>query len=110
MNSKSNCRSYGWLDSLAIGMSMICAVHCLLTPLLIVFLPIVATTVWVHEDFDRWMILLAVPTTSAAVFMGCRKHKDKAVFILKHDRLNLLGLRSHLRRSVSIGRGHTGAC
>jgi hypothetical protein len=29
-----------------------------------------------------WMILFVVPTTSAAVFMGCRKHKDKAVFLL----------------------------
>lgn len=82
MNSMSKCRSAGWLDSLAIGMSMVCAVHCLLTPILIIFLPILSTTIWVHEDFHLWMILFVVPTTSAAIFMGCRKHKDRAVFIL----------------------------
>ena len=87
LKTKPNCHSYGWLDSLAIGMSMLCAVHCLLTPILIVLLPIAATTFWVHEDFHLWMILFVVPTTSAAVFIGCRKHKDKAVFAL-----SMLGL------------------
>ena len=28
------------------------------------------------------MVLLVVPTTTAAVFMGCRKHKDKTVAYL----------------------------
>ncbi|MBT3596175.1 MAG: MerC domain-containing protein [Verrucomicrobia bacterium] len=84
---KSNCRSFAWLDSLAIGMSMLCAVHCLMTPVLIILLPIMATTFWVHQDFHLWMILFVVPTTSAAVFMGCRRHKDKAVLFL-----SILGL------------------
>ena len=90
MNFKSNCHSYGWLDSLAIGMSMICAVHCLLTPILIVSLPIITTTFWVHEDFDLWMVFFVVPTTTAAVFMGCRKHRDKAVLILSAIGLTFL--------------------
>ena len=84
---KSNCRSFAWLDSLAIGMSMLCAVHCLLTPILVILLPIIATTVWVHQDFHLWMIFFVIPTTSAAVFMGCRKHKDKMVLFL-----SILGL------------------
>lgn len=86
-DTKSNCKTNGWLDSLAIGMSLLCAMHCLLTPVLIVFLPILATTFWVHENFHLWMVLFVVPTTSAAVFMGCKKHKDKAVLIL-----SLLGM------------------
>ncbi|MCH2155566.1 MAG: MerC domain-containing protein [Opitutales bacterium] len=80
--NKIDPRSHGWLDSLAIGMSMLCAVHCLLTPLLIVALPIIATTFWVSTNFHLWMLLLVVPTTSLAVFMGCRRHKDDAVFLL----------------------------
>jgi phosphoglycerol transferase MdoB-like AlkP superfamily enzyme len=63
-------------------MSVICAVHCLLTPLLIALLPIISTTFWVHENFHLWMVFLVVPTTSLAVFMGCRKHKDKLVAAL----------------------------
>ena len=73
---------HGWLDSLAISMSIICAVHCLLTPVLIVLLPIISTTFWVHENFHLWMVFLVVPTTSLAVFMGCRQHKDKFVAVL----------------------------
>ena len=60
-------------------MSIICAVHCLVTPLIVTLLPIISTTFWVHENFHLWMVSLVVPTTTAAMFMGCRKHKDKAV-------------------------------
>ena len=77
-----SCQSHGWLDKLAISMSVICAVHCLVTPLIVTLLPIISTTFWVHENFHLWMVFLVVPTTTAAVFMGCRKHKDKPVAIL----------------------------
>lgn len=84
MNSESvtNIRSHKWLDSIAIGMSMLCAIHCLITPVLIVFLPILATTFWVHENFHLWMLFFVIPTTTAAVFMGCRQHKDRLIPIL----------------------------
>ena len=85
MNSTSQivkCQSHGWLDKLAISMSVICAVHCLVTPLIVTLLPIISTTFWVHENFHLWMVFLVVPTTTAAMFMGCRKHKDKAVAFL----------------------------
>ena len=83
----SKGHGHGWLDSLAISMSLICAVHCLLTPVLIALLPIISTTFWVHENFHLWMVFFVVPTTTLAVFMGCRQHKDKFVAIL-----GLLGL------------------
>ena len=85
MNSTSKtvkCHTHGWLDKFAISMSVICAVHCLVTPLIVTLLPIISTTFWVHENFHLWMVFLVVPTTSAAMFMGCRKHKDKAVAFL----------------------------
>ena len=78
----AKCHGHGWLDSLAISMSVICAVHCLLTPLLLALLPIISTTFWVHENFHLWMVCLVVPTTATAVFMGCHKHKDKTVALL----------------------------
>lgn len=77
--SKSQCASHGWLDSLAISMSVICAVHCLLTPLLVILFPILTTTFWVDQDFHLWMLFFVLPTTSLAVFLGCRKHKDRIV-------------------------------
>ncbi len=94
MEQSSTCtntgRVHSWLDHLAIGMAAVCAVHCLLTPLLVIALPIIATSFFVHENFHLWMILLVLPTTSFAVFMGCRKHKDRWVAILSVLGLSVL--------------------
>ncbi|MGJ8637871.1 MAG: MerC domain-containing protein [Opitutaceae bacterium] len=86
----TSCRNYAWLDHLAIGMASICAVHCLLTPVLIIALPIIATSVFVDENFHLWMLLLVLPTTSFAIFMGCKRHKDKAVVLLSALGLSVL--------------------
>lgn len=72
-------RHRGWLDKLAISMAAICAVHCLLAPALIVMIPIIATTFFAHENFHVWMLILVLPTSIAAVFLGCRKHRDRFV-------------------------------
>ena len=77
--SKSRCSTHGWLDSLAISMSVICAIHCLLTPVLIVLFPILATTFLVNQNFHLWMLFFVLPTTSLAIFLGCRKHRDAFV-------------------------------
>ena len=89
-DTPSQRRSHGWLDSLAIGMSVICAIHCLLTPLLVIFVPILATSFWVHEDFHWWVILFILPTTGAALFLGCRRHGDRATLLLSLAGIGLL--------------------
>ncbi len=88
--SKTQSVSYKWLDSFAVGMSLICAVHCLITPLLIIALPLLATSFWVHKNFHLWMMLLVLPTTTLAVFQGCKKHKDKLVILLSGSGMALL--------------------
>ena len=83
-------RCHGCLDHLAIGMAALCAMHCLLLPILIVALPIIATSFFVHQDFHLWMIFLVLPTTAFAVFMGCRSHKDRKVVALSAIGLSVL--------------------
>jgi hypothetical protein len=104
-------------------MAMLCAVHCLLTPILIVFLPIITTTFWVHENFHMWMVLFVVPTTGAAVFMGCKKHKDRAVLLLSIIGISVLasvaayetivhsqsGVAGHAYCPDCVGGGHPSA-
>jgi len=70
---------HGWLDSFAIGIAGVCAVHCLLLPLILVLVPIFSTSFFAHQMFHIWMLCLVLPTTGLAVFTGCRKHKDKWV-------------------------------
>ncbi len=65
------------LDQLAIGMAVICGIHCLMMPIILALLPIVAASFFAHEHFHLWMLLLVLPTTSISIFMGCRKHRDK---------------------------------
>ncbi|MBC2607834.1 MerC domain-containing protein [Pelagicoccus albus] len=67
------------LDKAAISMAVICGIHCLVTPVLLVALPLLATTFWVDENFHLWMLLFVIPTTTLAVWSGCRRHKDKWV-------------------------------
>lgn len=76
------CSHMNWLDQLGIGVALICAVHCLLTPLLVVLLPLIASTFWVDENFHFWMLALIVPLTAFSFFIGCRKHHDILLVLL----------------------------
>lgn len=69
----------GWLDRIAIVMAVVCGIHCLVTPILLVALPIIGVTFWTDPNFHLWMLALVIPTTTLAAFSGCRKHKDRIV-------------------------------
>ena len=79
MGLQETAGSRSWLDVAAIGMSVICGVHCLVTPLLLVALPILGKSFWVDESFHFWMLALVIPTTTLAILSGCRRHKDRWV-------------------------------
>lgn len=80
----------GWLDHIAISLSVICAVHCLITPIFLVAMPIIATTFWVDQNFHLWMLLLVLPTTTIAVYSGCRRHRDRWIIALSAVGISLL--------------------
>jgi len=91
--TNTSSRALNFLDTFAVSMSLLCAVHCLITPILLIVLPILATSVWVHKDFHIWMMILVIPTTVIAMTQGCKKHKDKMVIILSSCGLaTLLGV------------------
>ncbi|KZX58736.1 hypothetical protein A3709_17180 [Halioglobus sp. HI00S01] len=92
-------------DKAAIGLSLLCAVHCLAVPLLVVLVPSLATIGLADESFHTWMILAVIPTSAIALTLGCRKHRHLGVAytgiaglvllcltpILGHDTLGELG-------------------
>ncbi len=83
-SSAASCsppQSRNWIDRAAIAMAVVCGIHCLVTPILLVLLPVIGTTFWVNGDFHLWMLVLVVPTTVLAAFSGCRKHRDRMVAI-----------------------------
>ena len=64
-----------YTDKTAIGLSLLCAIHCLATPLVIVLLPSLVALQFNSEAFHLWMVLAVVPTSVYALTIGCRQHK-----------------------------------
>lgn len=62
-------------DKVSMGLSMLCAVHCLALPLLLVLLPSLVGTQLASEAFHTWMLIAVIPTSIYALTMGCKKHK-----------------------------------
>lgn len=67
------------IDKTAIGLSFICAVHCLLVPVVLVIVPSFATSTLVDEQFHLWMLIAVIPTSLLALTLGCKQHKNMNV-------------------------------
>ena len=62
-------------DVVAVSLSMICAIHCLILPLVLVLLPALAPS-FADESFHRWMVVAVVPVSIFSLAMGLRRHKQ----------------------------------
>lgn len=69
----SNIQTY--TDKLAIGLSVLCTVHCLVFPLLLLLVPSLTALSIADDDlFHQWMIAAVLPSSLIALSMGCKKH------------------------------------
>lgn len=75
------------MDKIAIGLSTLCTVHCLLLPIILTLLPALSLNVLADEMFHQWLLVAVIPTSLIALTMGCRQHKNLSVMIF-----GLLGL------------------
>jgi carbon starvation protein CstA len=64
-----------YTDKFAIGLSMLCAIHCLLLPLLLVALPSIGALQLQNEAFHFWMLAAVIPISIYALTIGCKKHQ-----------------------------------
>lgn len=80
------------LDKLAISLSLICAVHCLLLPVALVMLPTLIATQLEDDHFHQWMLLAALPTSLIALTSGCRRHLKFSVMAMGLMGLSILTL------------------
>ncbi len=78
------------LDRMAIILSGTCMVHCLVLPILITLFPIIQGSLLEEENFHALFLLLVLPTSVAAIFIGCRKHKNLLTAVLGVSGLLLL--------------------
>ena len=63
------------MDKAAVGLSLMCVAHCLLTPIAIVMLPALGAIFLEDERFHSVLLFLVLPTSLLALTIGCRKHR-----------------------------------
>ena len=69
-------------DKAAIGLSLVCAVHCLAVPLLVVLAPSLVGQIFTGEAFHQWIVIVVIPVSVYALTLGCKKHHDKSVLAI----------------------------
>ena len=79
-------------DKLAIGLSVMCAIHCLLFPFTLALIPSMAALPLNDEAFHFWMLIAVIPTSTYALSLGCQSHKRYRVLALGGCGLALLTL------------------
>ncbi|WP_205688873.1 MerC domain-containing protein [Candidatus Macondimonas diazotrophica] len=84
------------LDLLAISISGLCAVHCLLMPLVLIISPVLSGSLFAGEDFHQLLLWVILPTSGFALWLGCRRHKDRPVLLFGVAGLSLLLLAAFL--------------
>ncbi len=69
------------MDTTAIVVSIVCAIHCALLPLALVALPVLVATPLGDELFHQAMLIGVLPLSLVALAMGCRRHKNRNVVL-----------------------------
>ena len=67
------------LDGVAISISAVCVLHCLLAPLAVLAFPIIGSSLWASHEFHAWLLVLILPSSALALYLGCREHRSGSV-------------------------------
>lgn len=69
-----------WKDSLGIGASVLCAIHCAATPILLAVLPNLSLTGWMASPwFHQAAAFVCVILVASSIWPAYKKHKDGRV-------------------------------
>ncbi len=79
------------LDGFAVTASMLCLIHCLVLPILLIALPVLATMLIVPEEFHTIAFAIAMPTSVLAMASGHARHLRVGPAMLAGAGLILLG-------------------
>ena len=70
-----------WLERFGAGLGIACAIHCLLTPLLVGFLPLVGLSFLASEAAEFWLLGFVLVTAIGGALWGFRKHRELRVLM-----------------------------
>lgn len=77
-------------DRIAIGLSIMCTLHCLALPVLLALLPSLAALGLDNERFHVWMVVAVLPTSIYALTLGCKQNKRYQLLFFGLTGLSLL--------------------
>lgn len=80
------------LDKWGINLSLLCLIHCLVTPFILMSLPIMARYYLAHPWFHWVMAILIVPVGVRAFYAGYLLHKNLRVFYFGIPGLLAIGI------------------
>lgn len=93
-----------WLDGVAVTASVLCLIHCLVLPAILVALPVLATMLTVPESFHPFAFALALPTSMLAMTLGRRRHGLRWPLVVAAIGLTLLGIGAFAIESETMER------
>ena len=70
-------------DGSAITLSMLCAIHCLFSPIILLALPtLTGFALFSDEQFHTWLLFAVIPISAIAVLLGFASHSSWNVIII----------------------------
>ena len=80
------------VDKAAIGLSMFCIAHCLLTPIAIIMLPALGATFLGDEIFHYALLFVVIPISMFSLGIGCRKHGRREILLFGLVGISIMSL------------------
>jgi hypothetical protein len=80
------------IDKLGIVSSTTCAIHCLVLPLVITFIPYLGLSFFANETFEIIMLVTSIILSMFSICFGYKTHKNKKITLLFSFGLSLLVL------------------
>lgn len=85
-------RAHAIFDFCAVTISGLCAIHCLLLPVILIAFPLLGGGILTDEAFHQILLWVILPTSIIAVLLARYKHPDNLVIALIAGGLVILTL------------------
>lgn len=78
-------------DKAAITLSITCALHCILLPIILIILPSVSGyLIFDDSHFHVWILYAVIPISIFAISLGYHHHRDSLTFIISAIGMSIL--------------------
>jgi MerC mercury resistance protein len=92
MATRGDIAATPWIDLAAVGASLLCLVHCIGLPLLLVAAPGIGVLANLPESVHEILLAVALPLAMLGLGRGWRGHRNSAILVLGGGGLCLMAL------------------